>query len=159
MRAVSTTVVLFLLGSGYGNMAALVVFLSTFVPILYPIVVLMPWVLAEAIMGNWYHVTALCVWGLLLLPSLENKMQSVVMEDFGQLNVNPYVTTLVMFSAWSVIGTRGIVYGPLVLLILCEIWKFYNKSIIKSDNEPISGTTTPLKKKYSDWHRHHIKSD
>lgn len=154
MRAVSTTVVLFILGSGYGNMAALVVFISTFVPILYPIVVLMPWVLAEAIMGNWYHVTALCVWGLVMLPYLESMMQTVVMKDFGQLHVNPYVTTLVMFSAWSVIGTRGIVYGPLVLLILCEITKFYYK---KGDNELNFRTTTPMKKKYSDWH--HIKSE
>ena len=133
-------------------MAALVVFMSTFVPILYPIVVLSPWVLADAMLGRWYHSAALCVWGLVVLPSLESRMQTVVMRNFGDLNVNPYVTTLVVLSAWSVIGTRGIVYGPLVLLILIEMTKFVNKA---TDNEP--QFQTPIKRKKSDWH--HVKSE
>merc|ERR1719174_631146 len=91
IRAVSTTGVLFCLSSYYRNMAALVVFMTTFVPIIYPIVVLLPWVFAEVLLGRWYHALVLTIWASVLLPTLESRMQIMVMHT--ELTVNPYVTS------------------------------------------------------------------
>ena len=72
-----------------------------------------------------------------------------MMHIFGELYIDPYVTTLVMFSAWTVIGTRGIVYGPLLLLLVIVTAKFF-----KPQNEDEVHTPPRKHKKKLRWGAH-----
>ncbi len=161
VRAISTTAVLRCLAAPYPNLAAIVIFGTTFVPVLYPVVGLLPWWLGDIVTAsdvwrleesnesgwNNFFVTnkegiyysaffvrgfLLLVWALVILPTIEGRMQGELIEDkqiedngqrdtTGNFKINLYVTSLVVFSAWSVIGIRGIVYGPLLLLLITKV--------------------------------------
>ena len=112
-----TTFVCFhwLLGAPFPHFATLVMFVTAFVPMILPILGVLPWVIADLFINKDVVIRGLLIlaYAIFLLPLVESQLHA----DLGKYT-HPYATSLAIYAGWAYAGPRGIILGPIVMLLL-----------------------------------------
>jgi len=131
-----------ILGIDYPLSIALIVAIVDALPILGTGTILLPWAVYSAITGNIGMGIALLVIYLLVTVIRQLIEPKVVSNNIG---IHPFVTLLCMYIAFKFIGLFGLVVGPVVLVILKNVFGamfetsyFKNLFVLKKDKKTVN---------------------
>lgn len=114
----------------YPFLAALTIGFVDALPILGSGSVIIPWAVISAIDGNINLAIALLV--LLVIISLVRQFAEpkVVSKNIG---IHPIFTLIAMYTGFKAIGVFGLLIGPIVLIILCNVFEnLIDRGVVKS---------------------------
>jgi predicted PurR-regulated permease PerM len=118
MVFVISVVGLFILGSPYALLLALLFAVLDFLPILGPALVLLPWALISVIMGNMRMAIGLAImWGVITIA--RQVLQPKILGK--QMGAHPLASLMAIFIGFRVFGLFGLIIGPVLLMIFVAI--------------------------------------
>jgi sporulation integral membrane protein YtvI len=118
MVFVISVVGLFILGSPYALLLALLFAVLDFLPILGPALVLLPWALISVIMGNMRMAIGLAImWGVITIA--RQVLQPKILGN--QMGAHPLASLMAIFIGFRVFGLFGLIIGPVLLMIFVAI--------------------------------------
>lgn len=113
----------------YALILALVIAIIDALPILGTGTVLIPWGVVLLIMGNYplgFGILGLYLFILIVRQLIEPKIVGT------QIGIYPLLTLIAMYTGVQLIGVFGLIIGPIVLIILKNIFgEIYNKGVLK----------------------------
>ena len=118
------------LGVRYTVLMAMLVGFIDLLPIFGAGSVMIPWAIYLGFTGNMpLAIAVLCLWGIwaIIRQIIEPHMVS------KQIGMHPLITLVAMYTGFKLIGVFGLMIGPIVCLILLNIFKeLLKKGILKS---------------------------
>ena len=104
----------------YGLLLAAIFAVLDFIPIIGSGTVMVPWSVIALAMGNWQMALKLMViWGLVCI--FRRVAEPKVLGD--QTGLAPILSLVGIYVGMEVAGVLGMVCGPLVLLVVINLWK------------------------------------
>ena len=109
-----------LLISGVNNafMAAALIFVVDFLPVLGSGIVLIPWAIIALLMGNYKVAIGIAIIYVVVLV-IRNMLESNVLG--AQINMNPFVTLLSIYMGYRFYGVTGMLLIPLLVLTIVQL--------------------------------------
>lgn len=130
------------IGMDYPLSLALIVAIVDALPILGTGTILLPWAVYSAITGNIGFGIALLVIYLLVTVIRQLIEPKVVSSNIG---IHPFITLLCMYIGFKLIGLFGLVVGPVVLVILKNVFGamfetnyFKNIFVLKKEKKTVT---------------------
>jgi len=114
----------------YPLIAALVIGFIDALPIFGSGVIMLPWAVLSAVTGDiTLGVALLVLW--ILMSVIRQLMQPKIVS--GQIGIHPIFTLIAMYTGFKLTGVIGLFIGPIVLIILKNIFKTrIDNGIVKS---------------------------
>ena len=91
---------------------------------------MIPWAIIESINGNiTLGIAILILW--VIMTIIRNILEpKLVSKNIG---IHPVFTLIAMYTGYKLIGIIGMIIGPIILIILKEIYEpLINKGVIRS---------------------------
>ena len=88
-------------------------------PILGAGAILLPWVIISIILGNYKLALGLLIIYLLVLSVRQMLEPKLISENIG---VHPLITLISMYSGFKILGVIGFLVGPVVMIILKNVF-------------------------------------
>ncbi|MFC1616228.1 AI-2E family transporter, partial [Patescibacteria group bacterium] len=93
------------------------------VPLVGTAIIWAPAVIILLILGNFYAAIFILIWGILAVGSSDNILRTYLIG--GKAHTYPLITFLVVLGGIWVMGLKGVIVGPLVLMILMSFLHIY----------------------------------
>lgn len=77
-----------------------------------------------AILGQWWQVIFISLWGLLIISLVDNLMRPLLMK--GKTQIHPMILFFAIFGGISLFGFWGIIFGPLIIAIALTLLHIYD---------------------------------
>ena len=114
----------------YPLLAALGIGFVDALPIFGSATVMIPWAVLVALNGNITLAVALLIL-LLIMGMVRQFIEPRVVS--GQIGIHPIFTLIAMYTGFKLIGILGMLIGPIVLIILKDIFSaFIDKGVMRS---------------------------
>lgn len=121
---------IFGLNVGYPLLMALLIAFSDALPILGSGTVMVPWAVICAMQGNLNLAIALMV--LFVIISVVRQLLEPKVVS-GQIGIHPIFTLIAMYTGFKAIGIMGMLFGPIIIIILKSIFEtLIDKGIVKT---------------------------
>lgn len=121
---------IFGLNVGYPLLMALLIAFSDALPILGSGTVIVPWAVICAMQGNLNLAIALMV--LFVIISVVRQLLEPKVVS-GQIGIHPIFTLIAMYTGFKAIGIMGMLFGPIIIIILKSIFEtLIDKGIVKT---------------------------
>lgn len=109
---------LWILGNPYALLAGIVIGVLDALPFIGTGTILLPWALLWIIRGDFFHAAAYATL-FLITNSTREFMEPKLLGN--RLGVYPVVIAIVVYAGICIFGPAGVLFGPLMLLIIMEI--------------------------------------
>lgn len=124
-QAIITTGVFFILligflvmGEGYALLLALGLGVLDFIPLIGSGTVMVPWAIVDVLMGNWHRaINLILVWAIVCL--FRRLAEPKIMGT--QTGLSPILSLISLYVGMKLAGVGGMIFGPLVCLIIVQI--------------------------------------
>lgn len=93
------------------------------VPVVGTAVVWVPAAIILALLGNYYAAIFIFIWGFLAVGSVDNFVRPYLIG--GKAHTYPLMTFLVVLGGVLTMGLKGVIVGPLVLMVLMSFLHIY----------------------------------
>ena len=115
---------------GYPLLIALLIAFADAMPILGSGTVMIPWAIISAIHGDVRLALALII--LYVIISIVRQILEPKMVS-RQIGIHPIFTLLAMYTGYKTLGFFGILFGPIILIIIKPIFEtLIDKGIVKT---------------------------
>ena len=114
----------------YPLISSLLIGIVDALPILGSGTAMIPWAIISALDGD--YILGICITVLWLIMTMSRNMiePHIVSKNIG---IHPVFTLLSMFTGYKIIGLTGIIVGPILLIILKELYSpLFDKGIVRS---------------------------
>ena len=109
-----------IIGQGYALLLALLFAVMDFIPIIGSGTVMVPWAVISLVIGDYRKALELMIiWGFICL--FRRVAEPKVVGD--QTGLSPILSLISIYVGMRLAGVLGMVFGPVVVLILINIWK------------------------------------
>lgn len=109
-----------LIGQSYGLVIALIFAVLDFIPIIGSGTIMVPWAVICVVLGNFRGAIELMViWGAIVL--FRRMAEPKILGD--QTGLSPILSLVGIYVGMEVGGVLGMISGPLVLLVVINLWK------------------------------------
>ncbi|MCF0123734.1 MAG: sporulation integral membrane protein YtvI [Ruminiclostridium sp.] len=110
----------FLMGQPYGILLALLLGVLDFIPILGAGTVMVPWLIIDAILGNWRTaIYLLVIWGIICL--FRRLLEPKIVGD--QTGLHPLLSLLAIYAGMRTTGVLGMILAPILLIMVRNLWQ------------------------------------
>lgn len=110
----------FLMGQPYALLLAFLLGVLDFIPILGAGTVMVPWLIIDAILGNWTRALYLLItWGVICL--FRRVGEPKVVGD--QTGLHPLVSLLTIYVGMRLAGVLGMIFGPVLAIMVRNLWQ------------------------------------
>lgn len=103
--------------------------LFSLVPVVGTAIIWVPAAIILAVLGSYGSALFLVIWGFLAIGSVDNLLRPYLIG--GKANTYPLFTFLVILGGIWTMGFKGIIVGPLVLMILMSFLHIYSSEYAK----------------------------
>lgn len=104
----------------YGLVLALLFAVLDFIPIIGSGTIMVPWAVIYVVLGNYRGAIELMViWGIIVL--FRRMAEPKILGD--QTGLSPILSLVGIYVGMELGGVLGMVFGPLLLLVLINLWK------------------------------------
>lgn len=104
----------------YGLLLALVFAVLDFIPIIGAGTIMVPWAVVDVALGNFRGAVELMViWGVIVL--FRRLAEPKILGD--QTGLSPILSLVGIYVGMRVAGVLGMIVGPLLLLVVINLWK------------------------------------
>lgn len=108
------------IGQSYGLLLALIFAVLDFIPIIGSGTIMVPWAVVALALGNWQMTVKLMViWGLIVL--FRRVAEPKILGE--QTGLAPILSLIGIYVGMEAGGVLGMICGPLLLLVLINLWK------------------------------------
>ena len=109
-----------IMGQPYGLLLAFLLAVLDFIPILGAGTVMVPWMIVDAILGNWRRALyLLIIWGVICL--FRRFMEPKIVGD--QTGLHPLLSLLAIYVGMRTAGVLGMILGPVLLIMVRNLWR------------------------------------
>lgn len=102
-------------------------------PVVGGMIIYVPLGVYELANGHTWQGTAILIWGLLLIGSIDNVARFLLQKKLA--NVHPLITLFGVFIGVNMFGFIGIIFGPLLLSMFFLLVKIYMDEFGVADRE------------------------
>lgn len=117
-----------IIGIRYAALLAIIISIIDILPVLGTGLVLIPWIIISFATGNISMGISILILYLVILVVRQTIEPKIVSNQIG---VHPLLTLMAMYSSFKLIGTGGLFLGPIVVVIVINIYK----TLYKSENK------------------------
>lgn len=129
------------IGQSYGLLLAAIFAVLDFIPIIGSGTVMVPWAVIALALGNWQMtVKLMIIWGLICV--FRRVAEPKVLGD--QTGLAPILSLVGIYVGMELGGVLGMVCGPLLLLVLINLWKLGTFDNIWNDVKLCAGDLSAL---------------
>lgn len=109
-----------IMGQPYGLLLAFLLAVLDFIPILGAGTVMVPWMIVDAILGNWRRALyLLIIWGIICL--FRRFTEPKIVGD--QTGLHPLLSLLAIYVGMRTAGVLGMILGPVLLIMVRNLWR------------------------------------
>lgn len=110
----------FLMKQPYALLLAFLLAVLDFIPILGAGTVMVPWLIIDAILGNWTRALYLLItWGVICV--FRRLGEPKVVGD--QTGLHPLVSLLAIYVGMRLAGVLGMIFGPVLVIMVRNLWQ------------------------------------
>lgn len=147
-QLILSLVVFFILAVGfsiirqpYGLLLALIFAVLDFIPIIGAGTIMVPWAVVDIVLGNYRGAIELMViWGVIVL--FRRLGEPKILGD--QTGLSPILSLIGIYVGMRVAGVLGMIVGPLLLLVLINLWKLGTFDPVWNDIKLCAGDLNAL---------------
>ena len=147
-QLILSLVVFFILAVGfsvirqpYGLLLALIFAVLDFIPIIGAGTIMVPWAAVDVVLGNYRSAIELMViWGVIVL--FRRLGEPKILGD--QTGLSPILSLIGIYVGMRLAGVLGMIVGPLLLLVLINLWKLGTFDPIWNDIKLCAGDLNAL---------------
>ncbi len=130
-----------IIGQSYGLLLAILFAVLDFIPIIGAGTIMVPWSLVDIAMGDYRGAIGLLViWGIIVL--FRRLAEPKILGD--QTGLSPILSLVGIYVGMRLGGVLGMVVGPLLLLVLINLWKLGTFDLVWQDIKLCAGDLTGL---------------
>lgn len=93
------------------------------VPVVGTAIIWVPAVIILAVLGSYWSAVFLFIWGVLVIGSVDNILRPFLIG--GKAHTYPLMTFLVVLGGVMTMGLKGVIIGPLILIVLMSFLHIY----------------------------------
>ena len=109
-----------IMGQPYGMLLAFLLAVLDFIPILGAGTVLVPWLIVDALLGDWTKTLyLLIIWGVICL--FRRVAEPKIVGD--QTGLHPLLSLLAIYVGMRTAGVLGMILGPVLLIMVRNLWR------------------------------------
>lgn len=110
----------FLMKQPYALLLAFLLGVLDFIPILGAGTVMVPWLIIDAILGNWTRALyLLIIWGVICL--FRRLGEPKIVGD--QTGLHPLLSLLAIYVGMRLAGVLGMIFGPVLVIMVRNLWQ------------------------------------
>ena len=136
VQGLLTGLIFALLGIGnvfFFTLAAIVV---SIIPLIGTSLIIIPVCLYYIFIGDWLRAIILIAWQVIVLTNIDNIIRPYVFRE--EIQPPPILALIAMLAGTAMFGFLGIIYGPIILVLLFTTLEVYQKFYLKESKTKLS---------------------